>query len=425
MRCTPQISRETRRTSRPNAQRPPLQPIRNAPDNPSPTLKLSKPASPVCVTQRAEASSGRPGPSFSARVTGYKENEMGLQELNGKLSRSSPPRPVECVNPQPATPFPASCQTLARRKRAYSGDGSGWGRVVINVVGGMVGKVFDLCWNTAFRGLQTADGQAYKIESEASVPIAWSSGLAFEEMKYDHIQEHRRDLVRNLSPVPGHFPEEGFITDYMSHPQDHQLAELRSTDSQETLKKKSNQGRESVEVSGSDKMRPEAPNVLNNLYPKLDNLSSHTLQPRNTLHRSRVSIAGSPGPRGDRPASYASPRGSPRRSCANASQLSPRRQTGCQSLQSSTASPRRKRSYEPKQSISNPVSPDIQRFEKRRRRHERKEDEDMQRLNQQLRDMIKQGKQALRTTVEVEYGSEDDNELGREEELHFANAFGG
>jgi hypothetical protein len=53
-------------------------------------------------------------------------------------------------------------------------------------------------------------------------------------------------------------------------------------------------------------------------------------------------------------------------------------------------------------------SPEVQRFEKRIRRKEKKEDENIQRLNKQLQDMIKEGKAALRTKIEVEDDQEAD-----------------
>ncbi|KAL8741444.1 MAG: hypothetical protein Q9184_008384 [Pyrenodesmia sp. 2 TL-2023] len=85
-------------------------------------------------------------------------------------------------------------------------------------------------------------------------------------------------------------------------------------------------------------------------------------------HRpSLTSHAGSPGMRSDRPASFASSR-------------------------SPLTSPKRE----------SPVSVEVQRHAARIRRREIEEDANLKRFNQQLKAMIREGKEALRTTVEVE-----------------------
>jgi hypothetical protein len=54
-----------------------------------------------------------------------------------------------------------------------------------------------------------------------------------------------------------------------------------------------------------------------------------------------------------------------------------------------------------------PVSVETQRYMAQKRRMEREEDESLARLNRQLQAMIKEGKQALGTRVEVDDFMED------------------
>ena len=53
-----------------------------------------------------------------------------------------------------------------------------------------------------------------------------------------------------------------------------------------------------------------------------------------------------------------------------------------------------------------PVSPEVVHFEKKLRRKEHVQNENLRKLNQQLRDMIRQGEQALASRIEVESGTE-------------------
>jgi hypothetical protein len=81
------------------------------------------------------------------------------------------------------------------------------------------------------------------------------------------------------------------------------------------------------------------------------------------------------------------------------------------------SSPRRTAEGGAKQSSDTTASPDVQRFEKKIRRKERKEDESIQRLNKQLQDMIKEGKEALGTTIEIEDDPNEDEGYGEGTEV--------
>ena len=49
-----------------------------------------------------------------------------------------------------------------------------------------------------------------------------------------------------------------------------------------------------------------------------------------------------------------------------------------------------------------PVTPEVQNFERKVKLKAKREDESIRRLNKQLRDMIREGKEALNTRIDVE-----------------------
>lgn len=79
-----------------------------------------------------------------------------------------------------------------------------------------------------------------------------------------------------------------------------------------------------------------------------------------------------------------------------------RRQAVMPKLAKKPYTPSRRPAVPSPRSREGPASADMQRHAARMRRKEREEDASIQRLNKQLQDMIRQGKEALGTTVEVD-----------------------
>lgn len=69
----------------------------------------------------------------------------------------------------------------------------------------------------------------------------------------------------------------------------------------------------------------------------------------------------------------------------------------------------------PTKGLASPLSPETQRFMAERKREERHADASIRRLNEQLKAMIKEGKEALGTKVEVL----DDLDVDMEDEGYF------
>ena len=240
----------------------------------------------------------------------------------------------------------------------------GLGRMVSGVVG-VAGRVLEFCKETAFRGFYAGGGQGYAM-SPPSRAMSGSQSIWLDADKEGAFHSYEQEK----GPVPGQFPDEDYIPDYMS--QDHITPPRPS--------KRIQREKGSAEISASWVMvdghpsRESSPSRLS--HRKVPSAAVSTRKPmlkhgrRPILPASRPSLtsyAGSPGLRPDRPASFASTR-------------------------SPLTSPKRE----------SPVSIDVQRHAAKMRRRELEEDANLKRLNQQLKAMIREGREALGTKIEVQ-----------------------
>ena len=240
----------------------------------------------------------------------------------------------------------------------------GLGRAVYSVVG-VAGKVLEFCKTAAFRGFFAGGGKGYEMKTPSSLANVEQS------IWLDAESDDRVRYLDEKESIPGRFPEEDFIPDYMS--QDHTTPPRAA----KRIRRENPPGDLTaswVLVDPTSNSREASPSRLT--PRKTPSASSPGRRPipkagrRPILPASRPSLtsyAGSPGMRSDRPASFAS-------------------------VRSPAASPR----YE------SPVSVEMQRHAARLRKREVEEDANLRRFNQQLKAMIKEGKEALGTKFEVE-----------------------
>jgi hypothetical protein len=363
---------------------------------------------------------------LAARLDAEEMNEEDMKELDYRPNRLTLTARRRSTGYSPRTPVMAGSGGHVARKRAYSGDPSGWGRTVVNLVGGVAGKVFNFCWNGAFRGFQAGGGRAYRLNGDTPGFIEQSTWMDTGEKDDVFNKHYETQHYHNLTPVPGQFPEEGFIDDYMSQPQAHRADQL-STPVPHGEEEWSTIKGSWVLVGGTDGLEERDrspflaahnnPRAANNSRRPSSRASLAAVVNRPRLAPSRPSLAGSPASNVKRPASFASPRASPSRSDAFETDSHTASSPGHHRSRSSMASPRRTRDVGPRQSFTTPTSPDVQRFEKKIRRKERKEDENIQRLNKQLQDMIREGKEALGTRIEVEDDPDEDEGYGEGTEM--------
>lgn len=262
--------------------------------------------------------------------------------------------------------FPHATSALSRegngRPRLPTSPGirDGLGRAVYRVAG----KVWEFCRTSAFRGFYAGGGQGYEMKTPVET-FDGEQGI-WQEVEADDV--FRRNS-REDTPVPGRFPEEDFISDYMSR--DH-TTPPRAAKRIQREKGTGEMGASWVMVGSAPTSRDTSPSRMSSR--KVPSMSSSTRRPIPKLGRrpilpasrpSQNSYAASPRPRSNGPASYASPRS-------------------------------------PSPKHDSPVSVEVQRHAARMRKRELKEDANLKRFNEQLQAMIKEGKEALGTKFEVE-----------------------
>ncbi|KAI9797769.1 MAG: hypothetical protein M1825_005703 [Sarcosagium campestre] len=265
-------------------------------------------------------------------------------------------------------------------------DKDSWGSTVVNIVGGVAGRVWHFCRAGGFTGFYAGGGQGYKL------PQSEDGSLGSSWQVFDASSDGQSRAGETFSKsVPGCFPVEDFIEDYMSR-------EQTPTRPTKRVQREKGGGGElrgnwlMVSSGNSPQIREASPlhtsgqKKFNGRYgsPSIPAASRFTASRagrrsvgggcQSPARASRISHAGSPAQSASRPASTASPR-----------------------LRSSPAA----------LSSRSPVPAEAQRLVKKRRREERETDASIRRFNDQLRAMIKEGKEALGSTVEVEEYGED------------------
>ena len=266
--------------------------------------------------------------------------------------------------------FPQSTSALSResngrpRQHASPRIQDGLGKAVYGMVSA-AGKVWDFCRTTAFKGFYAGGGRGYELKPPLEHMNCDQS--MWEEAECEDVFQSN---LCEKSSVPGFFPEEDFIADYMSR---------NPTTPPRAAKKIQREKGMGEEISASwvlvstSTSREASPSRLSSRKIHPSNTSARRPIPklgkRPILPASRPSLtsyAGSPGLRSDRSASFASPR-SPI--------MSPKHES--------------------------PLSAEVRQQAARIRKRELEEDANLKRFNQQLKAMIKEGKEALGTKFEV------------------------
>lgn len=358
--------------------------------------------SPATLVNTDYRIAGRPNTSTAEKL---REEEQTPLEFEKDLRPNRYTLPTQPINDGyfPQTP---SSTTLMSRKRQCSSSPrrtrSGLVHTVWTFTGDVAGKVFNFCWNTAFHGFHAGGGRGYHLC--LGTPTV-TSGLELEPKGEEDVfdAEYRR---RGSTPIPGEFPDDNFIEDYMSRPQSHQVDETPTH---------FNDARDRSSLSGTWLMVNE---------PFDDREKSPA---RKRARPSTANMYARPMSRGSLPIAVR-PRMPPRSSASGASYASARGTSLAthspsqpQSSEGSTKHHKRSRSSiaqnrqsDLSASVSTPKSPEAIRFEKKLKKKDIKQDKSIARLNQQMQDMIREGQQALGARVEV-VDDLDDGEDGTTE----------
>ena len=261
--------------------------------------------------------------------------------------------------------FPQASPILRReangraRLHASQPGRAGWGEAVYKVAG----RVWEFCTMNAFRGFYAGGGQGYRMPAKSQLVSCEQS--VWKEL--EKTEEYFKN--REIDTLPGRFPDEDFIPDYMS--QNH-ITPPRAAKKIQREKGEGDLRASWVMVGSTSTSRESSPTRIS--ARKLPPICSPSRRPmsrtvrRPILPASRpsTSYAGSPGLRPDRPASFASSR-----------------------------SPNTTPKHE------SPLNLEVQRHAARMRKRELEDDAHLKRFNQQLKAMIKEGKEALGTRFEI------------------------
>lgn len=302
--------------------------------------------------------------------------------------------------------------------RQFIGQGEGWSRtaleVVGGVVGGVVGKVWEFCKTSAFRGFHAGGGKSYTITTNAD-PIHSS----IEEDSFWDTEKSATTygmIDRESTPLPGQFPEEDFIPDYLDR------ATPEATPPRAAKRRQVDNSKD--ELAKNWVVVPPPTNTHTPSKPRSTGLARYSMPTASSA--SRRSVAGKPasraggavglGPRRPTLQSRVSHAGSPSlQSKAGASFASPRSPGGSKIPRGSPMGVKPTTAMNP----DSPAAKEAQRWAAMKRKEEREADESIRRLDAQLKAMIREGKEALGTKVEVELDDDFDSYAGKTKKWAF------
>jgi hypothetical protein len=256
---------------------------------------------------------------------------------------------------------------------------NGWGSLVFGAISGVVVGAWAFCKKSAFRGFYAGGGQGYAIRPHIGEDPFGSEGYWEDEQEGSNaMSASMRSYERLSTPVPGEYPED-------SPPEDNTYSHSRSNDIVERerrpAKRRQTDGGGWVVVDKIGRSRTSSPHLSTPANARIPHPRPHStslkrpiLNASRSRHRisSGVSYTGSPAqPSHSRNTSYANPR-----SPGSAA-------TGAPALKTS------------------PPSVEAKKYAARKRKEEKVVGEQYDRFNDKLLEMIKQGKEALGSKIEV------------------------
>ncbi len=251
----------------------------------------------------------------------------------------------------------------------------GWSTAVFNVLGGVAGKVWNFCTAGAFRGFSAGGGNNFQMKpAQQSLREETSSMYLVAEKDGQDLAEGRE-----CTPIPGQFSDEDYIPDYI--PRDH------GTPPRPAKKLQRIQGEGGLKANW----------VLVSGTPR-----SHDLSPSRSPTR-KTRATRSPDRRPPTATGRPVPSRVGRRPILPAARPSLTSFAGSPALHlngpASFASSRSPGSTPVKGTPS--LSPEAKMFAAKVRKREVEDDAMVKRLNQQMKALIREGKEALGTKVEV------------------------
>lgn len=277
----------------------------------------------------------------------------------------------------------------------------GWSKTALEVVGGVVGKVWEFCKTSAFKGFHAGEGNGYTVKN-APDESYFSLDINEKSWAREQITTTWGDDCES-TPLPGRFPEEDFIPNYMANPTP-DATPPRAGKRRQVRDNTDELARNWVFVPPSD-TRPSTPSSPQPRAPPRYSMQTTSSTSRRSVARpsrastvtprrpmlQRVSHAGSPALQNHNGASYASPRSPGGSKIPLRANASPMRSTKADDTK-----------------VDSPAAREAAKWAALKKKEEREADVTIRRLDAQLKAMIREGKEALGTKVEVEMDEELD-----------------
>ncbi|MCJ1389984.1 hypothetical protein MMC18_002842 [Xylographa bjoerkii] len=295
----------------------------------------------------------------------------------------------DTVRHTPEDYFGDTTSALARERNGHSRTQheqppmDGWGKAVVSAVSGVAGKVWEFCKAGAFRGFYAggSHGQSPQPPSTSSHAIPNPQSSIWQDLSPSTSHIFDAASPPHTTSFPGGFPDTDFLPEYMSHPS--KRPKPSPSSSWVLVPSHVSPSRESSPSRLTPRKLPSSAST-----PSARRPASRAGLRRPVLPASRPSLTYSPST--NRPASSASTR----------SPLpSPKRQLHQRAHSYGTDGGADGYTVD---SPASPISVEAQKYAARARRREKEEERALQGFNERLRAMIKEGKEALGTRVEVE-----------------------
>ncbi|KAM5434751.1 hypothetical protein MferCBS31731_006523 [Microsporum ferrugineum] len=227
----------------------------------------------------------------------------------------------------------------------------GWGEAVLNLVGGVAGKVWNFCWSAPFRGFHAGGGRGYDMDASTTTvqpSQTWDTPSPPQKRRPSHQMDE--------TPIPGRYPVDDSYRIDRPHRDD--------IHNNWVLVKENKGSQESTPSPGPRKI-PRRNSVVHHVPARR---SAARVQPKRPVTPLTPTRSPNFSPQLSSPSIYKTP-------------------------------PKHSTVSNPNES---PLSIETQRHAAKLRRKERQEDASIRRLNQQLKAMIREGREALGTRIEVD-----------------------
>lgn len=280
-------------------------------------------------------------------------------------------------------------------------EGGTWTKGALGVVGDVVGKVWEFCKTSAFRGFQAGGGDQYTVNNTSA------THFTIDVNERDSMWESEKATTawgfeKESTPLPGRFPEEEFIPDYLDRavPEDTPPRAAKRRQVGRSNEDEITKNWVVVPPTTTTPIRPQPKGPARYSMPTSSSTGRRLTTGKSASRASpaglgsrrtmlpRGSHAGSPSLQSTHGASFASPR-SP--GASKIPRASPMRAAG--------ATPAK---------MESPAAREAARWAALKKKEEREADQSIRRLDAQLKAMIREGKEALGTRIEVEIDADND-----------------